>query len=96
MDELNELATSNVFISGIAPAISQSATLKAGNITYDEATIEATTPEYSEIRNYPIAQGSFLKQPDIDNRSFVAVLGTEVAEELFGTRNIVGEQISYE
>ncbi|MDD3839319.1 MAG: ABC transporter permease [Clostridia bacterium] len=96
MDDLNEVATSNVFIAGIAPLISQSATLKAGNITYDEATIEATTPEYSEIRNYPIAQGRFLKQPDIDNRSFVAVLGTEVAEELFGTRNVVGEEISYE
>lgn len=95
MDDLNKLVNSNVFISGIAPMISQSATVKAGNITYEDSTIEATTPEYSEIRNYPVFQGRFLKQPDIDNRSFVAVVGTEVADELFGTRNVIGEKISY-
>ena len=41
------------------------------------------------IRNYTLAQGRFLTEPDVNNRSFVAVLGQEAAEELFGSAGVV-------
>ena len=51
----------------------------------------ATVPGYEEIRGLSLASGRFLTQPDIDNRSMVAVLGSEAAEEMFGTTDAVGE-----
>ena len=97
MEGLDSLVENNSnTISGIAPLISQSVTAKAGTITYDEATVEGTVPGYDEIRDLPVASGRFLKQPDIDNRSYVAVIGTDVATELYGTTNCVGEEFSVE
>ena len=41
-----------------------------------------------------MAEGRFLQQPDIDNRSFVAVIGSEAATEMYGTTHAVGETFS--
>jgi putative ABC transport system permease protein len=87
------LLAQNKSISGIAPVISQSVTAKAGDITYSDGTVEATVPGYDTIRNLSVASGRFLTQPDLDNRSYVCVVGTDVADNLFGTRNVVGESI---
>ncbi|MFZ5974678.1 MAG: ABC transporter permease [Bacillota bacterium] len=90
MDELYQLAADNDSISAIAPAITQSATTKAGDNEYTDGSIIGTIPGYDTIRNLTVASGRFLKQPDIDNRSYVAVIGTDVADELFDSRNVIG------
>ena len=94
METLNVLSDENESISEIAPVITESTTAKAGSISYDEGSIEATVPGYDTIRNLSVEFGRFLKQPDLDNRSYVTVIGSEVADELFGTRDVVGETIS--
>jgi putative ABC transport system permease protein len=84
----------NSAISGIAPTITQSVTAKNGTVTYDSGSLVGTTPSYESIRNQSISRGRFIKQPDLDNRTYVAVVGVEVADELYGTRNVVGEIIN--
>lgn len=93
MEDLNTLSLDES-ISGIAPVITQSTTAKVGTKTYEDGMIEAAVPGYDTIRNLTVASGRFLKQPDLDNRSYVAVVGSEVADELFGTQDVVGESIS--
>ena len=78
LDSLNELAQ-NEAISYVAPIASVSGTVKAGTTTYDDGVVQGTTPGYESIRNWTVAEGRFLQQPDIDNRSFVAVIGSEAA-----------------
>lgn len=90
---LKELALDES-IANLAPYISVSGTIKAGTTTYDDGSIQGTAPGCDEIRNWEVASGRFLKQPDLDNRTFVAVLGCEAAEEMFGTQDIVGEVFS--
>lgn len=91
---LTELAENNSsYISGIAPVLTESVTAKAGDVSYSDGSIEATVPGYDTIRNLSVQYGRFLKQPDLDNRSYVAVIGTDVADNLFGARNVVGEKI---
>jgi putative ABC transport system permease protein len=92
MDVLDQLAQ-DPSIGSIATVISQSVTAKAGTITYTDGTVEATVPGYDSIRNLTVSAGRFLKQPDLDNRSYVAVVGVDVADELFGTRNVLGEKV---
>ena len=89
-DGLNELA-GNEAIAYIAPLTNVSGAVKAGVNTYDDGTVQGTAPGYEHIRNWTVAEGRFLTQPDIDNRSFVAVIGAEAASEMYGTTHAVGE-----
>ena len=92
-DGLSELAEDEN-IAHVAPVVNVSGTVKAGVTTYDDGSVMGTTPGYEEIRNWEVGEGRFLKQPDIDNRSFVAVIGTEAATEMYGTTHVVGETFS--
>ena len=51
-------------------------------------------PDYMYIRSLSIANGTFISEKDVDNRARVAVIGTTVAENLFGEGiNPVGKNI---
>ncbi len=93
LDDLKELAK-NESISYVAPTVNVSGTVKAGVTTYDDGSIQGTVPGYDQIRNWKVRLGRFLQQPDIDNRIFVAVLGSEAATEMYGTTRAVGETFS--
>ena len=80
-DGLYELAENDA-IAYIAPLTSASGTVKAGSNTYDDGVVQGTAPGYEHIRSWAVAEGRFLTQPDIDNRSFVAVIGAEAASEM--------------
>ncbi|MDI9521510.1 MAG: ABC transporter permease [Bacillota bacterium] len=82
-------------VAQASPYSMSSGTLKAGLQQYEDGSIIATTPGYDVIRNYSMAQGRFLTEPDVNNRSFVAVLGQEAAEELFGSTRVVGESFTW-
>lgn len=90
LDRVNEMRR----LEGVAqasPVSNSSGTLKAGLNQYEDGSIIATTPGYDVIRNYSLKYGRFITEPDVNNRSFVAVLGQEAAEELFGSLRVVGE-----
>lgn len=82
-------------IAHVAPTLTSSGTLKAGVIQYDDGSMLATTPSYPDIRGWTLRSGRFIAQPDVDNRSFVAVVGQEAATEMFGTVNAVGQTFTF-
>ncbi|HSG25846.1 MAG TPA: ABC transporter permease [Anaerolineales bacterium] len=60
-------------------------------------TISGVTPEYSLVRNWYVTEGEFLDEGDLLGRSSVAMIGVDVAENLFGrTSGLVGETIRIE
>ncbi|OPJ57369.1 ABC transporter permease [Clostridium oryzae] len=79
-------------IKKIAPDITSSVNLKAGTNS-STTNLEATTPDYAEIKKTEVSMGRFITQRDIDNRFKVAVIGTETASNLFNTTNVVGEDV---
>lgn len=53
-----------------------------------------TTPAFPDIRNWPIAQGNFFTQSDLDSAAKVAVLGKTVVQNLFEPgEEVVGSEI---
>jgi putative ABC transport system permease protein len=53
-----------------------------------------TTPVFPEIRSWPIAQGNFFTQSDMDSAAKVVVLGTTVVQSLFEPgEDVVGSEI---
>ncbi|MBV7274097.1 ABC transporter permease [Clostridiaceae bacterium UIB06] len=81
-------------IKDIAPTLTQNnINIKGGDKTAT-TNMEASTPNYFEIRKLDIASGRTIQQNDLDNRFKVAVIGITVADELFGSTNVVGETMS--
>jgi len=53
-----------------------------------------TTPEFPDIRSWPVAQGNFFTQSDMDAAAKVVVLGKTAAQNLYETgEDIVGSEI---
>lgn len=79
-------------VAGVAPVISNSVTVKYGNKSYS-TTLEGVNEEYEEVRNHHVQSGRFIISSDLALRQKVAVLGVEVARQLFGNLNPIGETI---
>lgn len=58
------------------------ATAAVGNLTWT-TSVNGTTPELQQIKNWPAVQGDFFQQSDIERKSRVAVLGQTVSANLF-------------
>jgi ABC-type antimicrobial peptide transport system, permease component len=81
-------------IAGIAPALTAgSINIKGGDVTAT-TNMTATTPNYSQIRKVDVSSGRFLSQNDIDNRYKVAIVGVDVANELYKTTDVIGSTIN--
>jgi len=55
--------------------------------------IQGTTPEYLEVREWPLEAGQPLTQQDVDGATKVALLGQTVVENLFGDTDPLGQII---
>ncbi|WP_102398724.1 ABC transporter permease [Haloimpatiens massiliensis] len=92
-EEIDELK-SKPGIKEIAPTLTQNnIDVKAGSKSTN-TTVEASTPEYSNIRKTYVSYGRFLNKRDIDNRYKVAVIGIDTANDLFGTTNVIGKVVN--
>jgi len=58
-----------------------------------EATVIATTPEWSTVWDTTAVAGEFINEEDLSAMARVAVIGQNVAKELFGSEDPVGKQI---
>jgi putative ABC transport system permease protein len=66
-----------------------------GNGQNTSATLAATEPAYQQIRNVKMAAGDFISADDMTRKNLVAVLGSQVAQDLYGgAAQAVGQQIS--
>jgi putative ABC transport system permease protein len=52
-----------------------------------------TSADISQIRNWPVAQGSMFSERDVNMAANVCVLGNTVAQQLFGDQDPVGQMI---
>ena len=58
-----------------------------------QTSVYGVIPEYMAIQSLTMQSGIFFSEHDVDVRSRVAVIGTTVATNLFGTVNPVGKKI---
>ena len=76
----------------VSPEISTFAQMVYGR-TNTSAQVIGVTPSYESVRLTPVASGQFIAQYHLDNRATVTVLGSELARELFGFRDPVGQSM---
>jgi len=78
--------------SALAPVSSTSGTLQYGETTWT-STILGTTPDWVSVRAQKLDAGRFFSAADLNSNTEVAVLGSTVATQLFGTVSPVGSSI---
>ncbi len=68
-----------------------------GQVAYlgnnDNARVIGCTPEYQDAMNATVADGEFIAASNVTARSAVAVLGAQIATDLFDTGEPVGQSI---
>ncbi|MEL4898387.1 ABC transporter permease [Crocosphaera sp. Alani8] len=66
-------------------------------ITYQDKILDnsivGTTSDYLPVRNYELEKGRFINKIDVQRNRRVVVLGTEIVERLFKSKNPIGKQI---
>ena len=81
-------------VSGVVVEQQSSETIKAGNATIDGVAILGSTPDFPSVRDIEIANGRYFNQAEVDRNQKVAVLGSSLAEELFGDEIPVGQVVT--
>ncbi len=69
-------------------------TVKAGSTTLAEVPILGTTPDFPSVREVDIAEGRFFNKTEQERKAKVAILGSTLAQELFGEADPIGQSVT--
>ncbi|ARJ04199.1 multidrug ABC transporter substrate-binding protein [Cnuibacter physcomitrellae] len=80
-------------IGGVAAETTTSLSLEANGTNWT-TTVTGTSPSWLDVRSRTLASGEFLDAEDVASNASVVVLGSETADELFGSPYVVGQSVS--
>ncbi|MDO4572086.1 MAG: ABC transporter permease, partial [Clostridia bacterium] len=80
-------------IAGVAPYITLSVTARSG-ANYTSVSGYGVTEDYLRVADLALQAGRGIVKSDLDWRTGVCVIGTEVAGELFESYDVIGESIT--
>ncbi|MEO8797639.1 MAG: ABC transporter permease [Polyangiaceae bacterium] len=92
-DDLTAISDDVSSVKRAAPYLRANQTLIAEEQNW-MTSVTGTTPEYFDIRSWPIANGAQISQQDCDGKAKVVVIGQTVVDNLYGANaNPVGQAI---
>ncbi|MBK8419935.1 ABC transporter permease [Candidatus Villigracilis saccharophilus] len=80
-------------VTVIVPSYQSSYIIKFGDESFS-VSVTGVTANYQEVRSYDVANGRFITEGDNKSEAFVAVLGSQTAEDLFGSLSPIGKTVS--
>jgi putative ABC transport system permease protein len=80
-------------VAGVSVEQGTSQTVKAGAISLSSILILGSLPDFPTVRDMKVASGSYFTQLDQDHKTKVAVLGSGLAQQLFGTADPIGQYV---
>lgn len=80
-------------VEAVAPYKNVSATVSRGTTTSAKSNIIATNSSYMNVTNLTISSGRLISDIDIENKSKVCIIGSDLATTLFSLVEPVGETI---
>ena len=92
MEDAEAISQQISYLSAVASSYSTSLQLVVGN-NNTNSQVTGVTAEYMQINNMNVASGSLFSEQDYQRGAKVAVLGSNVAETLFGNTNPIGQQM---
>lgn len=94
LDDAKALASSNQIttISLVSPELARRSQVTTGNSNTNTQVI-GVTPEYTSVHKVSVETGVFISQRDVDSLTHTAVIGPQVATDLFPSGDPVGQSI---
>jgi len=92
MEDAEAITEQVSYISAVAPSYSSNLQLVVGGKNTN-SQVTGVNPEYMQVHNLKIANGAFFSEDEYQRGTKVAVLGSNVAETLFGSASPIGEQM---
>jgi putative ABC transport system permease protein len=80
-------------VSGVTVEQGASETVKASNVTLTDVSVLGTTVDFPTVRDMKVASGSYFDQTQVDHKEKVAVLGSTLAQSLFGGTDPTGQYV---
>jgi putative ABC transport system permease protein len=90
VDDAKAILSEIPSVKYVAPSLPGVAQVVYGNQNWS-TSIQGTTPEMLDIREWPVTSGRSFTQQDLDGATKVCLLGTTVVENLFGGIDPVGQ-----
>jgi putative ABC transport system permease protein len=79
-------------VSRVSPGVWARGQVVYGNQNWN-TSIRGVTPEYMEIRRWPLLSGGVFSERDVDSAANVCLIGQTVIENLFGEEDPLGKTI---
>jgi putative ABC transport system permease protein len=93
VEDSEAILQSSPYIKAVSPSGNKTFPVRYGDISLKSILVIGVTPNYTEVRNFNVEEGSFITEVDNKNLNRVAVLGKEVSKNLFGEINPIGQHI---
>ncbi len=80
----------------VAVVVEQPSTeaVRTGNVVLDGVVIQGSTADFPSVRDIEIDRGRYFTEQEVDRTQKVAVLGSSLAEELFGEATPIGQTVT--
>jgi putative ABC transport system permease protein len=79
-------------VTGVVPVNENFVKLIAGN-EETAAVIHGSNSDYQQVYGFEIASGQFISEVNLARRDMVVVVGSNVAEDLFGSDDPIGQRV---
>jgi putative ABC transport system permease protein len=79
-------------VGKVSPGVGARAQVVYGNQNWG-TSVRGVSPEYLEIRRWPVESGSVFSQREVDSAANVCIVGKTVVENLFGDEDPVGKTV---
>jgi putative ABC transport system permease protein len=83
-------------VPGVAAVVVEqnaSQTVEVGSVTLEDVAILGTTSGFPSVRDVKIAAGRYFTDTEVDRKTKLAVLGSTLATELFGSGDPIGQTV---
>src|SRR5262245_10998117 len=77
----------------VAPVVRARTQIVAGNKNWVPLYVYGTTPEFLDVRDWPIDDGRAFTSQEVSSASGVCMVGTTIVRELFGNTSPVGQTL---
>ena len=80
-------------VRSAAPTVRSNAQIVYGNRNWVPQTITGTTPDYLDVREWPVVEGGMFSEQDVRNSAKVCIIGQTLRRELFAGESPIGKEI---
>jgi putative ABC transport system permease protein len=92
LEDADKLAAEATLVSAVTPVVHAHAQVIGGEGNWN-TEVDGVSPQYLDIRAWPLASGEFFTERDVRAKSKVAVLGQTVVDNLFPFEDPIGQMI---